>query len=165
MSSEREVELRKGRCCFTGHRPEMLNQNEEALCGMLKAEIMQAINDGFTVFISGMARGTDIWAAEIVLELKQEGYPLRLICALPYDGFGDRWSVLWREKYQKILSQADLVRAISKGYHKACFQIRNEWMVNHSARVIALYIGKPGGTRNTINYAEKCGIEVRNAIN
>lgn len=165
MSSEREVELRKGRCCFTGHRPEKLNQSEEALCGMLRAEIMQAINDGFTVFISGMARGIDIWAAEIVLELKQEGYPLRLICALPYDGFGDRWSVLWREKYQKILSQVDLVRVICKGYHKGCFQIRNEWMVNHSARVIALYTGEPGGTRNTINYAEKCGIEVRNAIN
>ena len=49
MSSEREVELRKGRCCFTGHRPEKINKSEEALCGMLRAEIMQAINDGFTV--------------------------------------------------------------------------------------------------------------------
>ena len=165
MASEREKELRKGRCCFTGHRPEKLKQSEAALYGMLKAEIEQAIKDGFTVFISGMARGVDIWAAEIVLELQREGYPLRLICALPYDGFGDRWSFQWREKYNRILNEADLVRVICKGYHKGCFHIRNEWMVDHSARVIALYTGEPGGTRNTINYAEKSGIEVRNAIN
>ena len=165
MANKREIELRKGRCCFTGHRPENLKQSEQSLRSMLEEEIMQAINDGFTVFISGMARGIDIWAAEIVLELKREGRPLRLICALPYDGFGDRWSIQWREKYHRILNEADLVRVICKGYHKGCFQIRNEWMVNHSARVIALYTGEPGGTRNTVNYAEKCGVEVRNAIN
>ena len=38
--------------------------------------------------------------------------------------------------------------------------MRNEWMVDHSNRVIAYYNGTPGGTRNTIEYAEKKGIEV-----
>lgn len=35
----------------------------------LEKEIRQAIADGFNVFISGMARGVDIWAAESVLRL------------------------------------------------------------------------------------------------
>ena len=38
----------------------------------------------------------------------------------------------------------------------------NEWMVNHSARVIAVYNGEAGGTRNTIVYANKHGVDVIN---
>ena len=43
----------------------------------------------------------------------------------------------------------------------ASYQIRNEWMVDHSARVIAVYNDEPGGTRNTIQYAEIQGVNVR----
>ena len=35
------------------------------------------------------------------------------------------------------------------------YQRRNEWMVNHSGRVIAVYTGESGGTRNTIAYAKQ----------
>lgn len=45
-------------------------------------------------------------------------------------------------------------------YSRACFQIRNEWMVDRSARVIAVFNGQSGGTKNTINYARSNGIEV-----
>ena len=38
--------------------------------------------------------------------------------------------------------------------------MRNEWMVDHSGRVIAYYNGTPGGTRNTIEYAKRKNIEV-----
>ncbi|MDY5774050.1 MAG: hypothetical protein SPK32_11530, partial [Bacteroidaceae bacterium] len=47
------------------------------------------------------------------------------------------------------------------GYSRGCFQIRNEWMVDRSARVIAVYNGEAGGTRNTIAYANKVGILCR----
>lgn len=57
------------------------------------------------------------------------------------------------------MEQADLVRYICKGYSKAGFQIRNEWMVDRAARVIAVYNGEPGGTRNTIEYANKNKVE------
>ena len=53
------------------------------------------------------------------------------------------------------MKKADLRRFICEKYSKACFQIRNEWMVNHSSRVIAVYNGEAGGTRNTIVYANK----------
>ena len=38
--------------------------------------------------------------------------------------------------------------------------MRNEWMVNHSGRVIVYYNGTPGGTRNTIEYAKRKNIEI-----
>lgn len=156
-----EQEKRMHRCCFTGHRPEKLTEPEEVVIAGLEREIRNAIADGLDVFISGMARGVDIWAAEIVLRLRDAGEPIKLICALPYDGFEKGWRVEWQERYTSILKAADLVRAICPGYSRACFQIRNEWMVNHSARVIAVFNGQKSGTKNTIDYANKVGVTVK----
>jgi uncharacterized phage-like protein YoqJ len=154
-----EAELRLHRCCFTGHRPEKLTRSEAKIKKDLEAAILQAINDGFVTFITGMARGVDIWAGEIVLQLRKQNPNLHLIVASPYEGFESRWSADWQRRYKDILDQADLVRFVCNGYSKSCFQIRNEWMVNRSARVIAVYNGEPGGTRNTIEYAERNKVE------
>lgn len=105
-----ETEKRKHRCCFTGHRPEKLQAPEGVVTAALEKEIRQAIADGFNVFITGMARGVDIWAAEIVLRLQDAGEAVRLICACPYQGFERGWKQSWQERYQAILSAADLVR-------------------------------------------------------
>lgn len=154
-----EAELRLHRCCFTGHRPEKLTRSEADIKKDLEVEILQAVNDGFVTFITGMARGTDIWAGEIVLRLRKHNPNLHLIAASPYEGFERRWSVDWQRRYSDVLEQADLVRFICKGYSRACFQLRNEWMVNRSTRVIAVYNGEPGGTQNTIKYANTLNIE------
>ena len=105
-----ETEKRKHRCCFTGHRPEKLQAPEGVVTAALEKEIRQAIADGFNVFITGMARGVDIWAAEIVIRLQDAGEAVRLICACPYQGFERGWKQSWQERYQAILSAADLVR-------------------------------------------------------
>ena len=148
-----EAEMRLHRCCFTGHRPEKLRRSEREIRAKLENEIQKAIQDGYVTFITGMARGVDIWAAEIVLQLKREGYPIHLICACPFPGFEESWSVEWQSRYRTVLERADLVRCISPRYDRTCFQMRNEWMVNHSSRVIAVFNGQPSGTKNTINYA------------
>lgn len=153
-----EKELRLHRCCFTGHRPEKLTRSETEIKKDLEAAILQAIDDGFVTFITGMARGVDIWAGEIVLQLRRSNPNLHLIAASPYKGFESRWSADCQKRYNEVLEQADLVRFICKGYSKACFQIRNEWMVDRSARVIAVYNGEPGGTQNTIEYSLKLNI-------
>lgn len=155
-----EQELRQYRCCFTGHRPEKLDKPEAEVIEGLKKEIRIAIADGFQTFISGMARGVDLWAAEIVLALRDEGAAVRLICASPYKGFESRWSRGWQQRYRQVMEQADLVRFICPGYSRDCFQRRNEWMVDRSARVIATYNGEPGGTRNTVEYARRVGVFV-----
>nr|WP_326209146.1 SLOG family protein [uncultured Oscillibacter sp.] len=156
-----ERELRQHRCCFTGHRPEKLEQPEPVVVEALKKEICTAIADGFQTFISGMARGVDLWAAVEVLTLRDEGAVIRLICASPYRGFENRWSRDWQEKYRWVVARADLVRFICPSYSRGCFQRRNEWMIDHSARVIAVYSGGYGGTRNTVEYARGHGVPVK----
>ena len=156
-----EAEKRQRRACFTGHRPEKLTVPKASVIIALEQEIKQAISDGINVFISGMARGVDLWAAEIVLRLRAEGFAIKLICASPFEGFERSWSIVDKAKYNHIMASADLVRYICPGYNKACFQIRNEWMVNHCARVIAVFNGAPSGTKNTVDYADRVGVPVR----
>ena len=112
------------RVCFTGHRPEKLNRSEKSVLGGLETAIQQAIADGSNVFISGMARGVDIWAAEIVLRIRSEGEDIKLICASPYRGFEKSWSIDWQRRYNNVIEAADLVRFICPNYSKSCFQIR-----------------------------------------
>ena len=102
----------------------------------------------------------DIWAAQIVLMLRDEGYDVKLMCACPYEGFERGWSQEWQRQYKEILASADFVKYVCEGYSRACFQIRNEWMVNHAARVIAVFNGEKSGTKNTIDYAVKVGVPV-----
>lgn len=162
MLTEDEKQLH--RVCFTGHRPEKLNQPESVVVKALTNAIYEAIADCKNVFISGMARGVDIWAAEIVLRLRSEGEDVKLICASPYEGFERGWSADWQQRYNAVLRNADLVRYICPGYSRACFQIRNEWMVNHSSLVIAVFNGQPSGTKNTIDYAIRRGIAYQNIL-
>ena len=145
-----EAELRLHRVCFTGHRPEKLHYPEKQVKALLREQIEKAIEDGFTTFITGMARGIDLWAAEIVLELKRKhkDKELHLICALPHPDFESKWKLPDKMKYHSILKKADLQR--------------NIWMVNKSNRVIAAYNGEKGGTKNTIDYACRVGINVVN---
>lgn len=103
-----EQELRQHRCCFTGHRPERLGMPESDVIFSLKEEICTALTDGFQTFISGMARGVDLWAAETVLALRDEGAAVRLICASPYRGVEGHWSREWQERYRWVMEQADL---------------------------------------------------------
>ncbi len=85
-----ENEMKMHRCCFTGHRPEKLFLVDSEIIKELGREIKAAIERGYTTFISGMARGVDIWAAEIVLKLRKKNKDLHLICAFPYEGFESR---------------------------------------------------------------------------
>ena len=147
-------------CCFSGHRPEKLYATEPEVRTWLEEKIKNAVHDGFTTFISGMARGVDLWAGEAVLKLKTEGLPIRLVCASPFPGFESGWAKGWQTMYHDLLANADAVAFISPSYTPYCFQKRNRWMVDRSSRLIAVYNGTSGGTRNTIDYARKQGCEV-----
>lgn len=155
-----EAEKRMKRCCFTGHRPSKLKQDEQTIKRSLAKAVDQAIARGFTTFITGMAQGTDIWAAEIVLVRRMTNPALKLICAIPHPDFEKSWREEWQRRYNTVRNAADLERTICPAYSKAAYQKRNIWMVDHSALLIAVFNGEPGGTLNTIRYAQQNQIEI-----
>ena len=155
-----DFDIKRTRCCFTGHRPEKLIWSEADTVSFLRREIASAVDDGYFVFISGMSRGVDIWAAEEVLRLRGDGAGVKLVCAVPFEGFEKQWSGDWQMRYHDILAQADLNCLISPEYTRSVYHDRNRWMVDRSARLIAVYDGSPGGTRYTVEYAAKNGLDI-----
>lgn len=151
----RDNENRTCTCCFTGHRPEKLQGPEEMVIEKLDAAIQDAIRSGYRIFISGMAKGVDIWAAELVLRYRETNPQIQLICAVPYQGFGQRWGREWWSRFLNIIQSADAVHYICPSSSYGAYQARNIWMVDRSSLVISVYNGSKGGTRNTIAYAKK----------
>ena len=95
-------------CAFTGHRPKGLGYPEsDERCAALKEKLRSLIirmmeEEGVTHFISGMAQGVDMYAAEIVLELKKQYPQITLECAIPYERQAVRWPEALRNRYFSI---------------------------------------------------------------
>ena len=159
-----QEELRLHRCCFTGHRPEKMELGEKEIKSLLEKAIDEAIAEGYVTFITGMAMGTDIWAAEIVLERKKMNKDLHLICALPHPNFESRRSMTEKMRFNKINKNAYLAKEINDHYFTGCYQVRNKWMVDRSNLVIAVFNGQKSGTKNTVDYAKRKGVRVLNVI-
>ena len=156
-------------CAFTGHRPEKLpfgNNEQDCRCRKLKQQISHQIvlqiRDGVSIFITGMARGVDVWAAEAVLECKRIlDNELQLWAFIPYDRQPARWSLEEQQRYNVILKKADRVEYISHGYYDGCLLKRNRSMVDAATHLIAVYDeNQPGGTKYTIDYARRKGLEI-----
>ena len=103
------------KCAFTGHRPQSLpfgfNESDErciALKQTLRAEIIRLIEqEGVTHFISGMALGVDMYAAEIVLGLKSSYEGITLESAIPCESQAEKWTEKQRDRYFEIASKCD----------------------------------------------------------
>lgn len=148
---------------FTGHRPNRLkgykmSENTELL-KVLKDTIIYYIEEkGVDTFVSGMALGVDIWSAFIVLKLKEKHPSIKLVCAVPCD----KQYAVWKNQddiddWKYIIDNADVVHYVStEPYTNWCLQKRNEWMVDNSDYVLAIWNGiTNGGTWNCIKYAMK----------
>ena len=152
-------------CCFTGHRPQSLpfgfNEQDERcikLKRLLRKEIERQITEeGVTHFISGMAIGVDMYAAEIVLELKAKYPQITLESAIPCETQAVKWPSMLRERYYLIVSKCDKETMIQRHYTADCMHKRNRYMVDTSDTVIAVWDGRPGGTGKTVAYAETKG--------
>ncbi len=147
-------------CAFTGHRPERLGFDEVKVKAWLEGKIQEAISEGYSDFITGMQRGVDLWAAEIVLKLKSEGNDIRLFAACAFRGMENAWVNEPKITYYHVLSEADEVVIVSSKPGRKAFLQRDCYMVDHASRLIAVYSGGGGGTYHTINYAKEEGLEI-----
>ena len=147
-------------CCVTGHRE--IPATEVAFVKQaLRKEVALAIAEGFTYFLSGMAKGTDLIFAEIVVEFCEGRADICLEAAIPYR---DRLRRL-EKTHGKLLEHCGKITVVSEGYAKHVFAKRNQYMVERSERVIAVYDGrKTGGTAATIRMVEKKGTDLRKII-
>ena len=155
--------LRDRTACFSGHR-QIEKGHEKPLEAELLAEIERLIGEGFDVFISGMALGFDILAAECVIKLKEQ-YDIKLVAAVPHAGQSERWRDWDRRRYFAVLKQCDETVCVSAASSPECYKKRNRFMVDNSAALITYLIKDRTGTAHTVNYAGKNALKITNLYN
>ena len=154
-------------CCFTGHRPSKLpwGQNEnDPRCVQVKQELASRLEGiyetGFRHFMCGMAIGCDMYFAEAVLALRDKHPDVTLEAVIPCGTQPDRWAKPLRLRYTSLLDRCDSVKVLQIMYSRDCMMRRNKYMVDNSSLLLGCFMGIPGGTMNTIVYAERSGLKV-----
>ena len=148
------------RMALTGHRPERLNYSQylesddwRRMINWLKKQIKLL---GVTDAYCGMADGCDCVYALTIIELKDEGYPLKLHCVLPCDNYNSSYYL-----YDFFKENADTWTSLSKEYYKGCDNARDQYMVDNSDKLFAIYDGiKVGGVYSTIRRAQKRNLDI-----
>ncbi|MGN0633137.1 MAG: SLOG family protein [Oscillospiraceae bacterium] len=160
------VKLDKSRtCCFTGHRPEKLPVGEEyeKLKEKVRFYVRLLVMRGFDTFITGMSRGFDLMAADILLNDGQVRGKVDLICAVPYRAQIDEMNTEQeREIYCEAIGKAKAIVVFFNSCQDGCYKVRNQFMIDHSS-VLVGYLKKSGsrhsGSAQTVNMANRAGLE------
>ncbi len=154
-------------CCFTGHRPEKIyggiefsSQPMKRLLSVVALHISDLVTkQGYDTFITGMQRGIDLWAAQLVLDMKKRYPYLKVICAMPYRGHGEDFEGLDLWLLHTVIEDAKQVIYVSEQYSDSCMRKRNMFMVDHSSFVLGVMGDKRSGTGMTVNYAKRRGVD------
>ena len=154
-------------CCFTGHRPNKLpwgSNEEDPRCKALKGrlwDVMEtAYEEGYRHFICGMAQGCDLYFCELALQLREKYGDVSVEAAIPCPSQADGWSRAERLRWQQLVDRCDVETMVQDHYSPDCMLRRNRYMVDHASLLIAVYDGQSGGTRRTIEYAMRRGVEI-----
>ncbi len=160
--------------CGTGHRPDKLGGYSQETFDKLVALaevwlITTGVELGVTEVISGLALGWDQALADAVIRInyralgKSDKRPLKLVGAVPFKGQERKWPQKSQDYYDIIVKHCDeVVEVCEPGYAAWKMQARNEYMVNQSDLVLALWNGTPGGTANCVRYAQQQGKKIIN---
>lgn len=158
---------RQSACCFTGHRPGKLpwkGNEEDARCLDLKRRLRDAVaaayEEGYRHFLCGMAQGCDLYACECVMRLRELYPEITLEAVLPCPTQADGWPEDQRARYRQLLEACDYETMVSAAYSPGCMQRRDRYLVDHASLLIAMFDGTAGGTRYTVGYALRRGIDV-----
>ncbi|MGN0006826.1 MAG: SLOG family protein [Alistipes sp.] len=133
---------------FTGHRTYSGEANER-LCDAVRS----LYADGYRTFLSGMAVGFDMAAAESIITLRNELPDVRLVCVVPFEGHCERFPAAERERYERIVERADCTLTLSPHHTADVYFRRNDFLVDNSSAVIAYFSGAKGGTAYTVHRA------------
>lgn len=151
---------------FTGHRTKRIRIGTQELSGLIAAAVIHFYLKGYRVFLTGMAEGLDMTAAEEVLKMKAHYPDIELHCIIPFRGQPARMSPEDKLHYNAILQAADYEICLSERYYNGCFLRQRDYLTDNSTQLIAYYDNTPkGGTYYTVKKALLKDIEVFNLFN
>lgn len=136
----------------TGHRPDKLGgyseQNRIELVDFAKKQLTKFRP---SMVLCGMAIGWDLAIAEAAASLA-----IPFVACVPCEGQASKWPQESRARYDSLIKRAADVAMMPGGPYSAWkMQARNMYMVDRSNRLLALWNGSAGGTKNCVDYAIK----------
>ncbi|MFI3328213.1 MAG: SLOG family protein [Rikenellaceae bacterium] len=144
---------------FTGHREYDSEQYDAALEQRILALCRDSVERGVQLtFLSGMAVGFDMAAAEMVCAIRERyGFDNVLLHAVvPYAMQAEFYSEDNLARYQILLDKADNVVVLEESYNQFVFFKRNDYLVENATQMIAYFDGvNKGGTAYTVRRARK----------
>ena len=154
-------------CCFSGHRPAKLpwgSNEDDPRCVDLKRRLWDAMEaayeEGYRHFICGMAQGCDLYFCELALQLRQKYGDVSVEAAIPCATQSQGWSAAEQRRWRQLVDACDYETLVQENYTPDCMLRRNRYMVDHASLLIAVHDGQSGGTRRTIEYAMRRGLDV-----
>lgn len=143
---------------FTGRR-----SYRDQAADMLPVTLDALYRRGYRRFLSGMAAGFDLAAAEAVADFRTLRPDVELVCVVPFPAHPDRLSPADRVRYDRLIASAAEVVTVGERYAPDCYARRNDYLVDHAAYVVAYFEGRPsGGTYYTVRRAHRQHLPVEN---
>lgn len=90
----------------------------------IKDRIIRYIENGAEWFVITGQLGIELWAGEMVLEVREEYPEANLAVLLPFTGFGENWNEANKTMFEKIIHQADYVNYTSNKDYESPAQLK-----------------------------------------
>lgn len=107
----------------------------------IKERLIQDLDRGLEWVLIGGQLGTELWAGQVVLELKEEYPILQLAVILPYQDFGRQWNEKNQGQLLAVTQAADFVTHTSKEKYQNPNQLQSHqvFMIEHTQKALLLY--------------------------
>ena len=118
------------------------------------------ITIGHRHFLTSGAPGIEMWAAEMLLDLRDTHEGIALEIVIPYDDICSRWSYAYQNRFEILLEEADILTGIA---HEKCQGItlrRNHYLLAASHTLLASYVPGKTYTEKVARRASLCGKQV-----
>ncbi|WP_151733253.1 DUF1273 domain-containing protein ['Paenibacillus yunnanensis' Narsing Rao et al. 2020] len=107
----------------------------------LAARLIPLVEDGLEWVITPGQYGVDLWACEVVLELKQQYSDLKLGIITAHTGQEEKWKEEKQNEYRRIIAGADYFGAVSNMPYDGPWQFRarDELLFRKSDGILLFY--------------------------
>ncbi|WP_085523606.1 SLOG family protein [Tuberibacillus sp. Marseille-P3662] len=132
---------------ITGYKPKELgifsNQHQgiEVIKHAIKMQLIQLLDYNLEWVLTSGQSGVELWACDVVLDLKQDYPELKLSILTPFLEQESMWPDVVKEQYTRILSTADHVDSITKRpyEHPSQLRLKNDFLIRKSDGLLIIY--------------------------
>lgn len=122
---------------ITGNKPwELTIQHPEdkriaIIKEAIKRKLLSFIDNGLEWVIMTGQVGVELWAAEVILDLKQD-YSIQLGIFPPFLEYESRWPDFYQASYQEVIQQADFYQPLYQKPYEGPYQLKNKdnWIID-----------------------------------